>query len=539
MGTGNQNTRHPDRRLFMTHHALDSAFNTLIDPDAAVTPIGSGFEFTEGPIWHPVEQFLFFSDMPGDVRRGWDPASGITEIARPSNKGNGMTYDSDLNLIVCEHVTSSVARFSPDGTRTVVASHFEGRELNSPNDVIVARDGAIWFTDPTYGRMAGFGLERDVDMGFQGVYRVPPGGGDLQLMVARTTFDQPNGLCFSPDESRLYINDTVQANIRVYDVGADGTLSHERVFASGISDPLLAGVPDGMKCDAEGNIWVTAPGGIWVYAPSGYLLGKVAIPENTANFHWGGADWRTLYVCATSSVYAIPVKIGPHVEPFMCQASGGAPHIADQSIAKAASVSLDPSCSALIIQDMQNDVVIAGGAFAESGAPDHCIAQNNISNIAALAQACRARNIPVIHVLFLVNPGCHELTMNAPLFQGVLDENALVRGTWGAESVDGLQPQSGDFIVEKFRMSPWDSSTLETILRANGIKMLINTGAWTNMSVEHTARTGADKGYTIISPEDACSTMNADWHRASMSYAMQNIATVTDTQAVLNAINSH
>ena len=142
----------------MVHQALDSSFHALIDGAAPVSQIGNGFEFTEGPIWNPVEKFLFFSDMPGDVRRGWDPAGGVQEIARPSNKGNGMTYDANLNLLVCEHATSSVVRITPDGKTEVLASHFEGKELNSPNDIVVKSDGSIWFTDPTYGRMPGFGV---------------------------------------------------------------------------------------------------------------------------------------------------------------------------------------------------------------------------------------------------------------------------------------------------------------------------------------------------------------------------------------------
>ena len=147
--------------------------------------------------------------MPGDVRRRWDPDAGVSEVANPSNKGNGMTIDNDGRLVVCEHVTSSVVRMDPDGTgggREVLATHYEGRELNSPNDVVVKSDGAIYFTDPTYGRMPGFGIEREQDLDFQGVYRIAPGGGDPQLLV--DDFAQPNGLCFSTDESLLYINDT-------------------------------------------------------------------------------------------------------------------------------------------------------------------------------------------------------------------------------------------------------------------------------------------------------------------------------------------
>ncbi|MDJ1007476.1 MAG: isochorismatase family protein [Paracoccaceae bacterium] len=507
----------------MAHTARDSAFLRLIDLNAVPDPIGTGFEFTEGPVWHPTEQFLFFSDIPGNVRRAWDPAGGVTEIQRPCHKGNGMTYDADLNLLVCEHETSRVVRFTPDGAEEVVAERFEGKQLNSPNDIVVHSDGSIWFTDPTYGRMPGFGLERPVELGFQGVYRVPPGGGAPELMVNRTTFDQPNGLTFSPCERYLYVNDTVQTNIRRFDVGRAGALSNERILASGISDPEREGVPDGLKCDAEGNIWCTAPGGIWVYAPSGYLLGEIALPENCANFHWGGPGWKTLYCTATTSVYALPVKVGPRAEPFM----GAKP---DES------TDLDLSRAALIIQDMQVDAVGETGAAADSGAPEHCKAQNCVAHIAALAEACRAKGLPVIHVHFVIDPVAPGMTMNAPLFEFLRDTGAHTRGTPGAAPVDGLAPERGDLVIEKNRMSPWETTPLETVLRAHGVTTLINTGAWTNMAVEHTARTGADRGYRIVMPEDATATMNADWQRAAYDHALQNVATITDTAQVLRAL---
>jgi gluconolactonase len=516
----------------MAHTALDPGFRTLIDEHAPVRQAGSGFIFTEGPIWHPVDHYLLFSDMPGDVRRRLDGA-GVREVLRPSNKGNGMTYDADLNLLVCEHATSSVARFRPDGTREVMASHFEGRELNSPNDICVKSDGSIWFTDPWYGRMPHYGVERPRQLGWQGVFRIPPGarpGAQPDLMVDRYTFTQPNGLCFSPDESRLYINDTEQANIRVYDVTPQG-LKNGRVFASGLRDSLLPGVPDGMKCDSLGNVWCCAPGGLWVYAPDGRHIGKVAIPELPANLHWGGEDWRTLYVCATTSVYALPVKVGPRPEPFMRTRARPAARAATDDALR-----LEASRCALIIQDMQNDVVIEGGAFAASGSPAHCRDQNAIANIARLAARCRALGVPVIHVHYLVHPGAPGMTLNAPLFEGVVDSNALVRGTWGAQPVPGLEPQPGDHVVEKMRMSAWEGTPLETILKATGRDMIIETGAWTNMSIEHTARTGADKGYVMIIPEDGCSTMNAEWHRASIDFALQNVALVTSTDRVIAAL---
>ena len=387
------------------------------------------------------------------------------------------------------------------------------------------------------------------------------------------------------------MNDTTRAVIRVFDVAPDGSLSHPRLFAQGIRSSREAGLPDGMKCDAEGNVWVTAPGGIRVYSPDGARLGTVRIPEMAANLHWGGSEWRTLFVCATTSVYAVETKVGPHVEPFMRRAGdkrrnalrrsrpgvgssglrfdssappvdsssprvdSSGPRAAPASVPQARSAStaaasrsggatlrsgftLDPSRSALIIQDMQHDVVSDGGAFADSGSPQHAREQNVVENIRRLAEHCRARGVMVVHVHFVVEPGAPGLTLNAPLFEGLADANALVRGTWGAAPVEGLEPQTGDHVVTKMRMSAWEGSSLETVLRSGGRDTLIDTGAWTNMSIEHTARTGADKGYVMVVPEDACSTMNAEWHAMSIGYALQNVAIVTRTDDVIAALGS-
>jgi gluconolactonase len=402
----------------------------------------------------------------------------------------------------------------------------------------VHSSGAIYFSDPWFGRMPVYGVERPRQLGFQGVYRVPPGGGAPQLLVDRYLFDQPNGLCFSPDEKRLYINDTVQTLIRVFDVEADGSISNARIFASGIRSELEPGQPDGMKCDQRGNIWVTAPGGVWVYAANGDLLGKVRVPELVANLTWGGADFRTLYMTSTHSVYTVATKIGPRAEPYMTSKGGGAAAAssAPAPLIKADGLQLDPKRCALILQDLQNDVIMEGGAFADSGAPAHARSQRVVENVRRLADAARARGIPVIHVWFVVEPGAPGMTLNAPLFEGLVDVKALVRGSWGAAPVAGLEPRPGDFIVEKMRMSAWEGSRLETILKATGRDILIDTGAWTNMSIEHTARTGADKGYFMIVPEDCCSTMNAEWHNASINFALQNVAVVTNADAVIKAI---
>jgi gluconolactonase len=280
----------------------------LVDENAEVEQIATGFTFTEGPIWM-ADGSLHFSDMPGDKRRRWHPEEGVTVLRDPSNKCNGMTRDNDGNLIVCEHVTSSVVRESPHGTRETLATHWGDKELNSPNDVIVARDGSIIFTDPTYGRMPGFGLEREQELDFQGVYRIPAGGGGLELLV--DDFAQPNGLCFSTDESLLYVNDTDRAHIRVFDVGSDHRLSNGRVFAENIGSADLAkgDLVDGMKLDEQGNVYVTGPEGVWVISPEGEHLGTIRVPESVGNVNWGDDDWQTLYIPASTSVYCVRMKV--------------------------------------------------------------------------------------------------------------------------------------------------------------------------------------------------------------------------------------
>jgi gluconolactonase len=297
------------------------AIGRLVDENVEVEKLCGGCTFTEGPIWNPEGQFLLFSDMPGDTRRRWDERSGVQVVASPSNKGNGMTLDANGRLLVCEHSTSSVVRMDPDGTNTnreVLASHYQGKELNSPNDIVVASDGSIWFSDPWYGRMPGFGVERERELGWQGVFRIPPGGGDPELVVEQDEYEQPNGLCFSPDESLLYVNDTPRALIKVYDVGSDGSLSNGRVFFEGIGSGVIEeGIPDGMKCDEEGNIWVTGPGGVWVISTGGEHLGTIRIPENVGNLTWGGPDWRWLFVPSTTSLYRVKTKVGPRREPYM------------------------------------------------------------------------------------------------------------------------------------------------------------------------------------------------------------------------------
>jgi gluconolactonase len=203
-----------------------------------------------------------------------------------------------------------------------------------------------------------------------------------------------------------------------------------------------------------------------------------------------------------------------------------------------ADFTLDPKRTALLVQDPQNDVIIEGGAFAESGSPQHAKEQNVVANAAKLADVARSKGVPVIHVHYIVEEGAPGLKLNAPLFQGLKEANAMVRGTWGAAPADGLEPQEGDFVVEKMRMSAWEGTKLEQLLVGLGVDTVIVTGAWTNMSIEHTSRTGADKGYNMVVPEDCCSTMNADWHNASINYALQNVSTVTNSGEVIEALGA-
>ena len=208
-----------------------------------------------------------------------------------------------------------------------------------------------------------------------------------------------------------------------------------------------------------------------------------------------------------------------------------------QSVATDPCPAIDPQRTALIIQDMQNDALHERGAFAASGSPLHAKSQNVVSNLRRLAVACRQQGVTVIHVWFVCDSGYPSVPRNALLFEGLFKKQALLRGSWGAQPIEGLEPLPGDLVVEKITMSAWENGALQKILTENGCDTIINAGVWTNMSVEHTARTGADKGYRIILPEDACSTMNQNWHEASVNFAMRNVATLTSVDDLLVALH--
>lgn len=293
----------------MTRKATaDGGLRTVVEASAAPARMATGFQFLEGPSWHAAEETLYFSDIIGNAQYCWSERAGVTPFRSPSHMANGTTWDLQGRLLVCEHASSRVARIDQAGRYEVLASHFRGRELNSPNDIVVNRSGAIYFTDPNPGRTAKFGIERPQELDFQGVYRLDPGSGELTLLV--DDFSKPNGLCFSRDESQLYVNDTDRQHIRVFEVTPDGLLRDGRWWAdTGGEEP---GVADGMKFDTAGNLYSCGSGGIHVFDPAGARRGIIRVPEVPANFAWGGADLRDLLITARTSLYRLRVKIPGH-----------------------------------------------------------------------------------------------------------------------------------------------------------------------------------------------------------------------------------
>ena len=289
----------------MSIEIRDPRMRDVVGEQVTFERIAQDCLFTEGPLWHRRDRYLLFSDMPGNHLRRWTPGKGVETFRKPSQQSNGLAWDREGRLIACQHATSTLTRTGHDGSVVTLASHYRGQELNSPNDVIVKRDGTIWFSDPTYGRAEFYGLPREPQLAFRGVYCVQPDGGDLALVA--DDFGQPNGLCFSPDEKRLFVNDTERGHIRVFDVHGDDTLGGGDVWAETTGEG--EGAPDGMKLDAASNLWCCGPGGIHVFAPDAICLGVIHVPEYTANFAWGDDDFRTLYITASTSVYRIRTKV--------------------------------------------------------------------------------------------------------------------------------------------------------------------------------------------------------------------------------------
>lgn len=264
--------------------------------------------FGEGPVWDSRIKALIFVDIIGDTIWKWKQKGGLEVVLKPSSKADGLALDLEYRVIAAGWGGRTVFRIEKDGSRTVLADKWEGKKLNSPNDIVVSKDGAIWFTDPVGGLlnvgMVHEDLQRYNDK--EPVYRISPDG--KKMTVATDEFVYPNGLCFSPDEKLLYINCSRERLIRVYDVKPGGTLGKGRLFYQ-YSSPER-GVPDGMKCDTEGNVYCTGPGGIFVHDPSGKVLARIRTPgHHPTNFSWGDDDWRSLYITNIGSVVRTRLNI--------------------------------------------------------------------------------------------------------------------------------------------------------------------------------------------------------------------------------------
>jgi len=282
----------------------DDALLDIVEPGTELEVLESGLQFLEGPVWHPVEQHLRFSDILGNSTYEWTAARGLTLYRANSHMANGNTYDRQGRLLSCHHGSSRVTRMEA-GEMRILASHYQGRQLNSPNDIVVKSDGSIYFTDPPYGREAKVGIPRERELEHNGVYRLQPDSGELSLLT--TALNRPNGLCFSGDESLLYVNDSPEYTITVFRVVADGSLQDARLFARTEGDE--PGVPDGMKVDSVGNLYCCAQGGLHVFRADGRLLGRLLLPMHITNFTWGDADMRSIYITGISTLYRVRTRI--------------------------------------------------------------------------------------------------------------------------------------------------------------------------------------------------------------------------------------
>lgn len=274
----------------------EKEFKKLFAGNAKVTRLATGMQFVEGPVWMP-GGFLVFSDIPANELKKWDGAA-VTTFRKPSQNANGNTLDRTGQLLTAEHGGRRVSVAGADGNVETLVDSYEGKKLNSPNDVVVTRDGAVWFTDPDYG-LAG----RPKEQAGNYVYRFEPATKKLTAVVK--DFDKPNGLCFSPDQKKLYVADSgAPRHIRMFDVAKDGTVTGGAVFAK-----IDKGGPDGIRCDAGGRVWSSSGDGAQVFGPDGRLIARILLPEAAANLEFGGKDGKTLFLTARKSLYAVPTKV--------------------------------------------------------------------------------------------------------------------------------------------------------------------------------------------------------------------------------------
>ncbi len=296
----------------------DPRFDRLVPPDARLDRLADGARWAEGPAYLPDEQAVIWSDVRGNVVRRWSASDGARDLHRPSDFANGHTLDHDGRVLACEHGRRRVSRYERDGSRTTVVDRFEGRRLNSPNDVVVASDGAIWFTDPPYGILDDTeGHAAASELGGCFVFRFDRATGEL--VIATDFLVHPNGLAFSPDERTLYVSDTSVARIEhgnhhivAFDVVGGRRLTTPRIFA--VIDP---GVSDGLRVDVDGNVWTSAGDGIHVLDPGGAELGRLLLPQEVSNCTFGGPDGRRLFITATSTLWSIDVGIRGASTPWV------------------------------------------------------------------------------------------------------------------------------------------------------------------------------------------------------------------------------
>ena len=281
---------------------LDEAARQIIPEGTVIEQLAGGFGFIEGPVW--LGDYLLFSDIPQNRIVRWQMSAHgpeVTTFRTPSGNSNGLTLDRSGRLIACEHSARRVTRTEIDSTVTVLADNYQGKRLNSPNDIVVRSDGSIYFTDPSFG-LAQMTVWKELS--FNGVYQLAPDG---ILNLLADDFTMPNGLAFSPDEQTLYVNDSAHGHIRAFDVNTQGDISNGRVLIKMEGDE--PGGPDGMKVDRQGNVYCTGPGGFWIIDQQGKCLAKVRPPESPANFAWGDADWQGFYMTCRTSLYRIRMNV--------------------------------------------------------------------------------------------------------------------------------------------------------------------------------------------------------------------------------------
>lgn len=285
---------------------FDARMRELVIGSSQLEKLDGGSLWAEGPVYFPAGDYLLWSDIPNERVMQWVPGLGARVYSHQSNNCNGNTRDRLGRRLTCEHLTRSVVRFEPDGSRTVLASHHDGKRLNSPNDVIVARDDSVWFTDPSYGILSDYeGKRSPMEQGGCFVYRIDPASGAVVPVI--TSMRKPNGLAFSPDESVLYVADSSRSHddnafhhVLAFDVRPGGQIGESRVFAV-----IEHGVPDGLRIDEFGNVWISSARGVEVFAPDGTHLGVIHVPETVANLTFGGPKNNRLFITATTSVYAV------------------------------------------------------------------------------------------------------------------------------------------------------------------------------------------------------------------------------------------